>query len=176
MIQPTGECFVPEASNAYEIMVNVERYLYAQSFTKDKVVLDAACGSGLGAYLYGLQAKELFAVDRKQEHLDYAKKFPHEKPVHFLQRDLDTDLLPECDVCISLETIEHLEHPDFFLSQLKCKTLVFSLPKFSLATSKFHKVDIQNEHDVRDLLERDFLIKELKNQDDKWFFGYAVKK
>jgi 2-polyprenyl-3-methyl-5-hydroxy-6-metoxy-1,4-benzoquinol methylase len=174
-MKKTGECFVPEDSQPYEIKVNMERYLYAMGFCEGKIVIDASCGAGLGTYLYGLVAKELYAVDYNKEHLENAKNYPHGR-VHFLEKDLNKDLLPECDVCVSLETIEHLENPDFFLSQLKCKELVFSLPICSLATSKFHKVDIQTESDVRELIERDFVIKELRCQEGKWFVGYAIRK
>jgi 2-polyprenyl-3-methyl-5-hydroxy-6-metoxy-1,4-benzoquinol methylase len=176
MINPTGECFVPEASNVYEITVNIDRYLYAMQFCEGKTVIDAACGAGLGTYLYGLVAKDVYAVDYHREHLDNMLCFPHKESVHVLERNLDTDLLPECDVCVSLETIEHLEHPDFFLSQLKCKELVFSVPLFSLATSKFHKLDIQTESEVRELIERDFYITDMKNQEGKWIYGHAIKK
>ena len=175
MITPTGECFVPEASNPYEIEVNVERYLYAMQFCKDKIVIDASCGAGIGTYFYNLVAKEVYAVDNQLEHLRNMAKYPHPKWVHRLGKNLDKDLLPECDVCVSLETIEHLENPDFFLSQLKCETLVFSIPVPSLCVSKFHKQEFSSEADVRELLERDFTIKEMKNQDGKWIYGYAIK-
>ena len=132
-----GERFYPTLSNPYEIKVNMERYLFALQFLKDKVVLDAGTGSGLATYLYSLVAKHVYSVDYSDEAQRYAKLYPFDpRKVTFIKADLEKDILPEHDITVALEVVEHLANPDFFLSQLKNKELVFSVPVPSLPISK----------------------------------------
>jgi len=57
-MKETSEFFIPAQAGFKEVIVNLERYLFAMNFCKDKVVLDAGCGCGLGTYLYSLVAKK----------------------------------------------------------------------------------------------------------------------
>ena len=175
-ITKTGEFFVPHISGPYEIKVNMERYLFALQFCKDKVVLDASCGAGLGTYLYSLVAKKVFAIDYNDDALEYAKQNPIQKDkVHFIKANLEKDILPEHDICISLETIEHLENPDFFLSQLKGDKIVFSIPLNSLAVSQFHKYDFVTANDIAEVMERYYKIDDYFEQYGKWVYGKGIK-
>lgn len=172
----TGEFFVPHISGPYEISVNMQRYLFALHYCKDKIVLDASCGAGLGTYLYSLVAKRVIAVDNNDDAMEHAKLYPYIKDnVQFIKADLDKDLLPEHEVCVSLETIEHLENPDFFLSQLKGDTLAFSIPLNSLAVSDFHKYDFRDLADIKEIVGRYFNIEEYFNQENKWIYGKGKK-
>ena len=173
----TGEFFLPCDSSKYEMSVNLQRYIFALHYCQDKIVLDASCGSGLGTYLYSCLAKRVMAIDRNDEALEYAKQFPNpDRKVHFIKADLEKDLLPEHDVCISLETIEHLENPDFFLSQLKGSELVFSIPLNSLTVSPgFHKYDFRTIDDIKEVVNRYYKVEEYLVQDGKWVYGRGTK-
>lgn len=173
----TGEFYLPVDSNLYEISANMQRYIYAMHYCKDKVVLDASCGSGLGTYLYSLVAKKVIAVDRNDEALEFAKQYPFKRGVvQFIKADLEKDLLPEHDICVSLETIEHLENPDFFLSQLKGGELAFSIPLNALKISPgFHKYDFVDLDDIKEIVGRYYKIEEYLTQDNKWIYGKGNK-
>lgn len=106
---------------------HLERYLYAMSFVHNKKVLDAAAGSCYGSFLLSMLAKEVISADISQEALDEGKSLPYASPHSYLVADFNKDVLPEADVCVSMETIEHLASP-FFLDNLKTKELIFSLP------------------------------------------------
>ena len=176
-IKKTGERFIPTVTSFYEVLVNLERYLFAMRACKNYVVLDAGCGCGLGTYLLSLVAKKVIAVDYNLEALDYAKQFPYEKgKVQFIHTDLEEDTLPEHNVCVALEVIEHLENPDFFLSQLKCDELVFSVPLNSLKVSPgWHKQDFETLEDIKEILERYYKVPKYLIQDNKWIYGKAKK-
>lgn len=170
----TGECFVPNQSTPYEIRLNVERYIYAMMLAEGKVVVDASCGAGLGTYFYSLVAKKVYSVDYRQEHLDNAKEYPS-FDTEYLKVDLNKDLLPEHDLTISLETIEHLENPKFFIENLKSKELVFSVPLNSLGCSQWHTQDIRTINDIKKIIEPTFKIKNYYLQADRWIYGHAIK-
>lgn len=171
----TGEHFLPDQSNLYEVQVNLERYLFALPYAKDKIVLDAGTGSGMGTYLYSLVANKVFSVDYDKEAHEYAQQFPIDpRKVQFLEKNFETDLLPEHDITIALEVIEHLEHPDFFLSQLKSKELVFSVPLNSLAVSSFHKYDFKTIADVKELIGR-YYEADYRIQEGKWVLGHGTR-
>ena len=185
ILYKTGEFFVPDQSEWPEITVNIDRYLFALQFLKDKIVIDAGCGAGLGTYLYSLVANHVYAIDHNKEALEYAKRYPKnisedyqidERKVHFLEQDLDKDVLPKGDICVAFEVIEHLEQPDFFLSQLKVDELVFSVPLDSIpASPKFHKQDFRTLDDIKELIERYFKIDDYYLQADRWIYGKGKK-
>lgn len=167
---------MPDQSSPYEIKVNLERYLFALPYCQGKIVLDAGCGAGLGTYLYSLVASRMLAADHNDKAIEYAKGFPHRQDVNFVKADFEKDLLPDHEVTVALEVIEHLEHPDLFLSQLKGKELVFSVPLDSLGCSVFHKYDIRTQQDIEELIGRYYEIKKMLIQEGKWVVGYGVKK
>lgn len=171
-----GERFMPHTTDFREAQLNLQRYMFALAYCNKNVVLDAGCGAGLGTYIYSLTAEKVYAVDYKETAFKYAKLFPiDERKVHFLQADLEKDVLPEVDTVVALEVIEHLANPDFFLSQLRCKTLIFSVPVPSLPVSSWHKYDFQTPDDVKELIGRYFKIESFEKQDRYWYLGRATK-
>ena len=182
----TGERFLPHKSNLTEVAVNIERYLYALHHCEDKTVLDLGCGSGLGTYLYSLIAKKVIAVDYNVETLNYVREYPfEEEKLATLLVDLENPdqckrLLPEVDVCIALEVLEHLEDPLELLKNLKAEALVFSIPLSSLANSKWHKYKIRGGseglNDIRELVSEYYDVEEYHDQYGRWVFGYGIRK
>ncbi len=176
-MEKTGEFFIPNQSTPFEIKVNIERYLFALQFCKDKVVLDAGCGAGLGTYLYSLVGKRVIGVDHNDDALEISQQYLIQKDkVQFIKADLEKDILPDHEITIALEVIEHLENPDFFLSQLKGNELIFSIPLNSLSCSQWHKYDFKTLGDIKEVLERYYKIDNYYLQGNRWVYGKGTKK
>ena len=107
---------------------HLQLYTFAHTYIYGKSVIDAACGTCFGAMIYSTGAKNLICVDKSKEAIEYGKKLPIFCPVVYLVRDLDKEVLPMADACVSIETLEHLDGKGFFLKNLKVKELIFSLP------------------------------------------------
>jgi hypothetical protein len=108
--------------------VHLQAYAFAHQFLLDKTVIDAACGTCFGSMIYSTAAKSIIAVDKSEEAINHGKRLPSFCPIDYLVRNLDRELLPEADLCISVETIEHLNGDGFFLKNLNVKQLVFTIP------------------------------------------------
>lgn len=171
-----GERFVPSDSTPHEIRVNVERYLYAMKLCENKTVIDIGTGSGLGTYLYSLVAKSVIGIDYSDVALQSASTYPHNDKIKFLKANIEKDLLPEAEVAVCLEVIEHISNPDWFLGQLKAKRLVFSVPLNALAISSWHKYDFRTVRDVENLIGRYFSIEDIKVQNDTWVVGTGFQR
>ena len=115
----------PTTSNQAEYRLkfpdHFARYDYASQLVSGRAVLDCACGTGYGSWLLSQAgARSVVGVDVDQEAIQWAS-------AHFKLPNNDFRLrseqsLPlaneEVDQVISLETIEHLENPGLFVSEL----------------------------------------------------------
>lgn len=119
----TGERMIPEFNKEDIIYLeHITRYFFAEQFVKNKVVLDAACGSGYGTYCLSKSgAKKVIGVDISKETINYAKSKYAAKRIEFIVGNVEN--LPfkdgNFDVIVSMETIEHLQYPDKFLKEAK---------------------------------------------------------
>jgi 2-polyprenyl-3-methyl-5-hydroxy-6-metoxy-1,4-benzoquinol methylase len=106
----------------YLVQEHIMRYIFASGYTKDKVVLDIACGTGYGSnFLRKAGAKEVFGVDVSAETIRFASLYYKKDEVSFFIADA-TGLPFEnsiFDVVISFETIEHLGKYRDFLIEVK---------------------------------------------------------
>lgn len=111
------------AYDPMEAAIHVGRYSILKDFCQGKTVLDIACGEGYGSAIIAKEwgAKEVIGVDISEEAINNAhSNFGGYDNLKFLQcsvYDL-TNVLKnkKFDVVVSLETIEHLEFPEVFLS------------------------------------------------------------
>ena len=136
----TGERVVIDDMTNYvaTLQEHIARYNLALHPANGLRVLDAACGSGYGADLLSKVASSVMGVDISQEAIDYAKD--RYKGIGFIQCDLNKDFPSyEYDLCVSFETIEHLENPEVFLKNVadRCKSFIFSIPVNS--PGQYHK-------------------------------------
>lgn len=105
---------------------SVDRYIFANSYTKGKTVLDAATGYGYGAgILLSLGAKSVVGIDIDEDAVNDAnERFESPKAV-FQTCDIynltDSFKEDEFEVCTSIETFEHLppERLDEYLQSLR---------------------------------------------------------
>ena len=127
----------------YAMGLHLQAYSWAYQYCFGKTILDAACGTGFGTMIYSLGAKKVIAVDKDQGALNSGKKLKKFCPVKYMVKDLDKDILPEADICVSVETIEHLNGDGFFLRNLKVNAMVFSIP--IAMPGEFHKLVFDTE-------------------------------
>lgn len=98
------------------------RYAYATEFTKDKRVLDLACGEGYGAHLVAQAARYVVGLDISEDVIKHATRRYAKDNLHFRQGAmtnfaLDGEAL--FDVIIALEAIEHIKEHGALLKQVK---------------------------------------------------------
>lgn len=184
-MEHTTEHFMPAFTSLPEFEVNMERYLFAAQFLAGKTVLDLGTGCGLGAYIYSLFAKKVITVDYDARALEEARlwPFPHAN-VEFVLGDLRDpafeEKLPETDVCVALEVLEHIEEPAALLRALKAKRLVFGLPLYSMEVSSWHRYRIEGERDVRALIQPFYDIGQYREQKHPklggtWMLGEGIR-
>lgn len=97
---------------------HVGRYYLARGWIMPwETVLDAACCTGYGTKLLSLTAKHAIGYEIDEGAIEHANI---EKPQNceFHIKDLDTCELPDVDVAVSIETIEHLNDMHHFVEQL----------------------------------------------------------
>ena len=118
---------------------SLDRYVLANTWTKGKKVLDAATGQGYGAgILLSLGAESVMGIDTDIEAIKNANNLLKSPKAQFKVCDifnLNKDFKEnEFDVCVSLETFEHLppERIDEYLQSIKrvtSETLIISTPQ-----------------------------------------------
>ena len=112
----TGERIVPGLVMDSLFREHQDRYVFAGDFVKGKMVLDVACGTGIGTqYLLDAGAQACIGFDLEEDALAYARR---EYPQCTFVR-CDAGRLPlgdsTIDVVVSFETIEHLSDPRSFV-------------------------------------------------------------
>jgi SAM-dependent methyltransferase len=98
------------------------RYEFASRFVKDKIVIDCACGTGVGTSLYlEAGAAEVSAFDVSESAVAETAARCNSPRVRVQVADALQLPLPEAyaDVYISLESIEHIEQDEEFLQEVK---------------------------------------------------------
>ena len=98
------------------------RYLFAVKFVGGKNVLDIACGSGYGTQIMAKNgAREVIGIDINEGVIKRANENNKLENVKYVFGDARKIELANKsqDVVVSFETIEHLEHVDEYLSELK---------------------------------------------------------
>lgn len=126
---------------------SIDRYVFANSWTKGKIVLDAATGYGFGAgILLSLGALRVTGVDLDVIALkDAGDRF---MSTHLAFEKCDIFNLEEkygknsFEVCTSIETFEHLppDRIDEYLQQLRTvttETIIITTPKRKTPTWEF---------------------------------------
>lgn len=117
----------------------IDRYVYANHWTKGKKVIDAATGKGYGAgILLSLGAKSVMGIDIDEEGVKEANAIYQSPNISYKVCDIfnlkDEFKENEFQVCTSIETFEHLppERIDEYLQSLKyvtSETIVITTPR-----------------------------------------------
>ncbi len=122
-IMDDGERMVPEFHRGASIYSeHMARYLLASGLVKGKRVLDVASGVGYGSdMLKAAGAALVVGVDRSQEAVAYGQHRHSSANPDYVVADVES--LPlgdrQFDVVVCFETIEHINDPQRFLSEVK---------------------------------------------------------
>ena len=161
----TGERYIPEYfsdSNDEIVKEHEDRYKTITELITDKVVLDAACGSGYGSFEISKHAKSIIGIDISEDSVAYAKN-------NFLAENLNFEVasvteIPfddnEFEVVVSFETIEHISENQqvLFLKQIKRVLkedgiLIISTPDKLIYSDK---KNYKNEFHIKEFYEKEF--------------------
>jgi ubiquinone/menaquinone biosynthesis C-methylase UbiE len=153
----TGERIVPGKTPEPLLREHEERYVFAGKFVKEKVVLDVACGTGIGTqYLLMAGAQRCLGLDIDGAAVAYAKAAY--EGCQFAQCDAMNLCVPDSsiDVVVSFETIEHLGDQVKFLQECNRVLrsggfLICSTPNHAI-----HRWALKNPFHVREFTVRQF--------------------
>jgi ubiquinone/menaquinone biosynthesis C-methylase UbiE len=99
---------------------HLARYEFASRFVQGKVVVDCACGAGIGSRRFGeAGAQQILAFDCSEDSLAVAQAAGQIPNVRFATSSALKLPLPDAsaEIYISLETIEHIEDDRGFLAE-----------------------------------------------------------
>lgn len=168
----------------------ISRYLFASDFIRDKLVLDAACGSGFGTFFLAQEAKEVWGIDQSSEAIAYAKKNYQRDNIKFYCGDLLNFNLPNnlFDVIVSFHTIEQTSNPkkildNFFLALKNNGILIISTPNKKIVSpyhhqpiGKFHKFEFY-KNELENILSEKFAIEWYgQRSTSKFIANYFVRR
>jgi ubiquinone/menaquinone biosynthesis C-methylase UbiE len=122
MVLDYTEVVIPNETPYSSYQEHIHRYAFASRFTKDKTVLDIACGTGYGSsYLKEKGAKTVVGGDISSECLEFARKNYNAQGLNFVWLDAVNLPFPDehFDVVVSFETIEHIRDYRKFLAECK---------------------------------------------------------
>ena len=147
----------------------IDRYSFANHWTKGKTVIDAATGKGYGAgILLALGAKSVVGIDIDEEGVKDANNLQQSPNCTYQVCDIfklnENFKENEFDVCTSIETFEHLplERIDEYLQSLKYVTkehIVITTPRRKTPTWNYSGGTHLYEYDAKeftDVLWRNF--------------------
>ncbi|MCD6472397.1 class I SAM-dependent methyltransferase [Candidatus Aerophobetes bacterium] len=116
----TGERIIPGKVSKYHFYEAFCRYEFVKHYVKDKIVLDAGCGQGYGAFFLSNNAKSVVGIDIAHEAINDAKKNYIQPNLCFKIMDITKMEFPNnfFDVICSFEAIEHLDDHGLFLTEV----------------------------------------------------------
>ena len=172
----TGERYVPSLGGEIELE-HMNRYHFANSLVKDKIVLDIACGEGYGSALFAQTAAKVYGVDIDEETVKHAQaKYKRPNLEFFRGSCLDIKLPDQSvDVLVSFETLEHIEEHEQYLTEIKrvLKSngiMLLSTPN----TEEYSKGDYKNEFHLLELNEEEFKTLVKKHFQNTLFYNQQV--
>jgi len=180
----TGERLIPKINkNTAFYHEHLNRYLFACQFSKNKTVLDCACGTGYGSFLlsqYG-KATNVTGVDISKETIKYANHHYSLPNIKYLIDNVESlnYLKPNSfDQIISFETIEHINNPSIAVENFKkvlAKNglLIISTPNIDNYSNhnQFHLHEL-NYQSFQKILKNNFKNVEIINQ--KYFLSQQI--
>lgn len=152
---------------------HVDRYRFASKYVKNKLVADAACGTGYGTRVLLQEGKALkcIGIDIDEKSISYAKRKHAVEGSEFIcspaeNISLDTESL---DVIVSFETLEHVDDENVLIGEFYrlLKTdglLIISTPnEWPLSIAQYHTKEYDFE-EFEKVLKTKFQIQKIYNQ------------
>jgi SAM-dependent methyltransferase len=156
-------------------------FVYETYATGCRWALDAACGSGFGSAILRGKVPEVVGADLSPEAIAHAKLTYPIPGLVFVEEDLETDIpfsslsTTGYDLIVSFETIEHLQSPRSFLTQVQYAlaskgTFICSTPRRGAKPmSRFHVTEY-GIWEYACLLQEFFKVEKLYNQTGSEFW------
>ena len=162
---------------------HIYRYYLARRFCRGKKVLDVGCGYGYGSFILSSVSEKVVGIDISEKAIQSAKEQYSKRNIDFLVMDAEWMKFPDqFDVIVSFENIEHLKHPELFLSRATSLLkpdgiLIVSSPnkKYTRGDNPYHFIEYSYE-DFKALLSKYFT--EVKIQGQyllKWYSLYPLR-
>lgn len=136
---------------------HLSRYRWAAERVGGGHVIDAACGCGYGSSIFADHGCKVTAIDVSEVALTYGKKHWDRPSISWVQMDLlNEPVLPEADVVVSFETVEHLKRPKRFLraAHEAAPRLLLSVPNEAVFPWSKAKNPFHCRHYTKDQLEK----------------------
>ena len=164
--------FIPSTTESHHL----KRYEFALQFTKDKKVLDIACGCGFGSYLMAKDGKAslVIGVDLDKEAIRYGNyKYSSPSVQRFIGDATEFKFQSKFDLIVSFETVEHLKNTSEFVQNLynnldENGILLISTPINRITTTTlknpYHEIE-WSFSDFHQLFKSKFSIEEIYLQD-----------
>jgi SAM-dependent methyltransferase len=116
----TGERYVPEIVGNIRLE-HVHRYLLARELSKDRRVLDIACGEGYGSDLMAGVAAHVIGVDIDPNAIEHAsRRYARPNLEFFVGSCAEVPIADSSvDLVISFETIEHHDDHDEMMREIR---------------------------------------------------------
>lgn len=170
----TGERFIVDSCpNKKLFFEHWHRYLWAGEFTKNKKVLDIACGSGYGSHHLSQYAKQVVGCDISEESVAYANEKYKSQNLTFSAQSITSLNFndAEFDVIVSFETIEHIDDIGQHQALKEIKRIIKSDGLFIVSTPF-----IESRQYVKDNLyhKKEFYFDEYINFLKKYFKHVAI--
>jgi SAM-dependent methyltransferase len=181
----TGERIVPGMVSIPLFREHEARYNLAQQYVKDKVVVDVACGTGIGSqHLLTGGARLCIGLDVDEATVRYAQT--EYRKCYFSACDAHALCLADssADLIVSFETVEHVADPTFFLRECERVLkpggiLICSTPNRSVyrwfGKNMFHKKEF-TASEFRDFLNVEFAVKEMYCQKEVFFPRHILER
>lgn len=156
-IEELDRLFYPASSTS------IDRYVFANHWTKNKTVLDAATGKGYGAgLLLSLGAKSVVGIDIDEDGINEANIRMSSPNCTYKITDIfnlkDHFEENKFEVCTSIETFEHLppERIDEYLQSLKyctSETIIITTPRRKVPVWQYDGGTHLYEYDQNEMIE-----------------------
>lgn len=116
------------------------RYHLGRGFVgREDTVADLGCGQGYGSKILAETAKKVIGIDVDEPQIVWNQE--HIEGIEFIHDDLETMDLPDVDVSVSFEVIEHTFAPDKFVENIKKHTKKFIVVSVPCGAEKLIMVD-----------------------------------
>jgi 2-polyprenyl-3-methyl-5-hydroxy-6-metoxy-1,4-benzoquinol methylase len=146
---------------------HLHRYAIANNYIEDKIVLDIASGEGYGSNIMSKKASHVYGVDIDIRAINEAKVKYKGANIEFLigstsQIPLDDNSI---DVVVSFETIEHHEHHDEMMYEIKRVLKPNGILIISTPDKLFYSDErnFKNQYHLKELYKQEFVDLMLKN-------------
>lgn len=167
----------PDLPNVFQH--HLARYDFVKQYVKDRIVLDAGCGTGYGS-IYLVEsggARKVYGIDVSQEAIDYCLNIYQRDNLVFLRKNCTNLDFPDefFNVVVAFEIIEHIEDDQKFLSE--ANRVLKKDGTFIVSTPKKHEKHIQeNPYHIREYSFDEFNALLSESFSSIEFFGQYVPK